>query len=246
MRKFLSFCYLLTICTFPFLCVDTYASESHAELIINRQIINHRFGLHAIGIHLTIDGKEVPSPKMIKDEINIFLTSYPNQEDYWEIVNKKLVIYLANKYSSIEQMQSIFSVEPDLIKPFNRKSIVSLKNQQVEREAFLFTIANQTIQNDLASIEVEMEYKPEVTVSDYINFFAVKDAIQAYFRENSSLNASEFDLSERLAKHLLIIFPNVQSFGISLNRAFDSNDSANYLWKTKVFHSDLDLNKFLE
>src|SRR5690349_2152751 len=45
---------------------------------------------------------DYPDFRLIAKDIETFLTHYPNETDYWEIVNKKITALILEKYSSLE------------------------------------------------------------------------------------------------------------------------------------------------
>ncbi len=65
----------------------------------------------------------------IKKEIGNYLTNYPNNNDYWEIVNKNLVKRLLDKYPQMSSLSIELGVMPTANKPF-RSSIVRITRPQ--------------------------------------------------------------------------------------------------------------------
>jgi len=68
---------------------------------------------------------DYPDFRLIEKDIETFLTNYPNETDYWEIVNKKITLLILNKYSPIESVTSQIEVSPTTTVPYLRSSIVS-------------------------------------------------------------------------------------------------------------------------
>ena len=60
----------------------------------------------------------------IKKDIDKFLINYPNDGDFWEILNKKLVQLLLNKYPQMSSLSIEMGVLPTPKEPFPRSSIV--------------------------------------------------------------------------------------------------------------------------
>jgi hypothetical protein len=49
---------------------------------------------------------------LIAREIETLLTNYPNEEDYWEILNKKITLMVLEKYPAIAKITSQMQVSP--------------------------------------------------------------------------------------------------------------------------------------
>lgn len=60
----------------------------------------------------------------IRKDIDKFLVNYPNEGDFWEIVNKKLVQFLLDKYPQMSSLSIEIGVLPTPKEPFPRSSIV--------------------------------------------------------------------------------------------------------------------------
>lgn len=60
----------------------------------------------------------------IVKEIGTYLTNYPNNTDYWEIVNKNLVKRLLSKYPQMSSLSLELGVMPTPNAPFARSSLV--------------------------------------------------------------------------------------------------------------------------
>jgi hypothetical protein len=66
---------------------------------------------------------DYPDFRLIAKDIETFLTNYPNETDYWEIVNKKITLLILNKYSPIESVTSEIEVSPTTVVPYLRSSL---------------------------------------------------------------------------------------------------------------------------
>ena len=67
--------------------------------------------------------KDYADFRLIAKDIETFLTNYPNETDYWEIVNKKITLLILDKYSPIESVTSQIEVSPTTTVPYLRSSI---------------------------------------------------------------------------------------------------------------------------
>lgn len=86
--------------------------------------------------NLNIDVKYQYKPGITQDEypdfvpiyksIDNFLTNYPNETDFWEIVNKSLTQKLLAENPALDSLQINLDVLPTNRLPYNRASIVSI------------------------------------------------------------------------------------------------------------------------
>jgi len=68
---------------------------------------------------------EYPDFTLVLKDIESTLTSYPNEGDYWEIVNKKITSMVLEKYSAITSVTCEIQVSPSRNTPYLRSSIAS-------------------------------------------------------------------------------------------------------------------------
>lgn len=243
MKKMFSLIFLLAYGSLTFITLEAQTTEfsSHMELSINRYIMDHRFGLHALTINVEMDGTPIACEDKITNEIKDFLANYPNPEDYWEIVNKKLIILLSKIYPNQNKIQTILSIEPDSTKPFSRKSICKLNNGEIEQQIFSFSILNYPFRNNLIRLGVDIEYDPNASSNDYINFFTVRDVIEVFTKENGLLNLPESVFPEKIARHLLTYFTNAKSFSVTLEIPPHACNPTRCCWKAIVFQKDIEI-----
>ena len=68
---------------------------------------------------------DYPDFRLIAKDIETFLTNYPNETDYWEIVNKKITELILKKYSTLVSVTSQIEVSPSATVPYLRSSIAT-------------------------------------------------------------------------------------------------------------------------
>lgn len=231
---------LFIICFITFFTLEAQTTNfsSHMELSINRYIISHRFGLHALNINVEMDGMTITDEAQVANEVKDFLANYPNQEDYWEILNKKLVVFLYKLYPKQKKIETILTIEPDSKKPFSRKSICKLYNGEIERQIFSFSILNHPFRNNLVSLNIEIDYDCDASSNDYINFFTVRDVIEVFTKENSLLNLPESVIPNKIARHLLSHFPTPKSFSVRLEIPPHACNPNRYSWSATALRED--------
>lgn len=86
-----------------------------------------------VGYRLTpkaITKNDYPDFVPIRKEIGNYLTNYPNNDDYWEIVNRNLVKRLLDKYPQMSSLSIELGIMPTPKEPFARSSIVRTTRPQ--------------------------------------------------------------------------------------------------------------------
>ncbi len=72
-----------------------------------------------------LSNAEYPDFILIAKNIETLLTNYPNEGDYWEILNKKITLMVLEKYPAIAKITSQLQVSPSPKDPYLRSSIVT-------------------------------------------------------------------------------------------------------------------------
>jgi hypothetical protein len=68
---------------------------------------------------------DYPDFRWLAKDVETFLTSYPNEDDYWEIVNKQITALLLKKYKGIVAVTCEIRVDPSSVVPYTRSSRVT-------------------------------------------------------------------------------------------------------------------------
>ena len=103
--------------------VPTYAIQHQGGAILNIKVA-YRLTPEAIA------QKDYPDFVPIRKDIDKFLVNYPNETDYWEIVNRNLVKYLLDKYPQMSSLSLEMGVMPTPQEPFARSSIIKSTRPQ--------------------------------------------------------------------------------------------------------------------
>src|SRR6185295_11117134 len=68
---------------------------------------------------------DYPDFRWLAKDVETFLNSYPNEDDYWEIVNKQITALLLKKYKGIVAVTCEIRVDPSSVVPYTRSSRVT-------------------------------------------------------------------------------------------------------------------------
>ncbi|PYS71991.1 MAG: hypothetical protein DMF69_08845 [Acidobacteria bacterium] len=72
-----------------------------------------------------ISRSEYPDFRWIAKDIETLLKNYPNGDDYWELVNKRLTSLVLEKYPAVAKATITIQVSPSAGVPYTRSSIVT-------------------------------------------------------------------------------------------------------------------------
>ena len=68
---------------------------------------------------------DYPDFRWLAKDVETMLTNYPNEDDYWEIVNKQITALLLKKYRGIVAVTCEIKVDPSSVVPYTRSSRVT-------------------------------------------------------------------------------------------------------------------------
>ena len=80
---------------------------------------------------VNISVSEYPDFRLVAKAIEMFLTNYPNEKDYWEILNKKITLLVLDKYPPITKVTCQMQVFPSALVPYLRSSIVTRERTSI-------------------------------------------------------------------------------------------------------------------
>jgi len=74
---------------------------------------------------------DYPDFRWLAKDVETFLTSYPNEDDYWEIVNRQITALLLKKYAGVVAVTCEIKVDPTSVVPYTRSSRVTRERSRV-------------------------------------------------------------------------------------------------------------------
>jgi hypothetical protein len=108
---------LVPVEEFSFLIKDFKVDHQTENLNVNISI-SYRYVYN-------ITKSEYPDFRLLAKDVEAFLTNYPNEDDYWEIVNKQVTSMLLRKYRALASLTCEFKVDPSPLVPYTRFSRVT-------------------------------------------------------------------------------------------------------------------------
>ena len=159
--------------------------------------------------------KEELDPKCLKNYVKTFLSQYKNFEDFWEIMNKTIVKWIAKDFPDIQTIKSTFYLKPDKIVLFTRFSTVYFDESDhkfietfgYEKENF--AICNETFKS--MNLSVSWEFKEPTSPKDYFDFQDMDAQITQFFKENPLCFSKWENLKPKLEKQLQEKFKSINN-----------------------------------
>ena len=90
--------------------------------------IRYRYKAH-------VSNSEYPDFTLVARNIETLLTDYPNEDDYWEILNKRITQMVLEKYPAITEITSQVQVSPSPKNSYLRSSIVTRDRTTVSKHS---------------------------------------------------------------------------------------------------------------
>jgi hypothetical protein len=81
---------------------------------------------------VNIANSEYPDFRLLAKDIESLLTNYPNETDYWEIVNKQITSLLLKKFAAIMSITCELKADPTPLDPYIRASRVTRERSSVK------------------------------------------------------------------------------------------------------------------
>jgi sugar lactone lactonase YvrE len=186
--------------------------------------INHQ-GLNNLNIDVNykyqdgIQNYQYPDFVPIYKSIENFLVNYPNETDFWEIVNKNLTEKVLADNPAISSLTVNLDVLPTNRLPYERSSTVTRTQDGKLGEAWDFKIPNYSIAhqglNNL-NIDVKYQYKPGIRQDEYPDFVPISTSIDNFLTNYP--NETDFweILNKSLTQQVLVQNPALDSLQINL------------------------------
>lgn len=155
------------------------------------------------------------SPKLlaIYGEISEFLRTYPNEDDYWEIINRELTKTILQHYSELSSVAITLEVLPTERLPYTRASIVTQNRDGERTEGWRFT-SRVPIQVKGVDLEYEVEYlyRNGITNTEYPDFVPINDRIAQLLMAGMIKGEPWEHTNQDIAESMLQKYPVLYAF----------------------------------
>lgn len=163
------------------------------------QEIHHQQLWHPLSIRICYQtSDDALDPAFVKQCATRFLNNYPNEKDYWEIMNVNMASCLVQSYPTIRTLEIEIEVSPDAWVPFHRRSLLKYRDGHFE-EFFSFLYEKPL------RLEIWYIYKERIQPEEYPDFLLLYQALDQFADEMLAWNWET--IRPLLIQHLLDQFP---------------------------------------
>ena len=138
---------LLSLVTVPAVYSQTISTGRNGLLVeefsfsLNNFKLDHQGENNNLNIWISfryvanITKSQYPDFRWLAKDVETLLSHYPNEDDYWEIVNKQVTALLLKKYPALASVTCELKVDPSANVPYSRSSRVTRErsHQQIRK-----------------------------------------------------------------------------------------------------------------
>ena len=147
------------------------------------------------------------------------LKTYPNKNDYWEVMNYFLTKKLIQQNPELSSVTITLAVYPNREYPYYRSTTVTQTHNGKKKESWYFNfpiMLTQKSQDSFVQIEVYYTYKNDFSIINYPDFIPIYQQIKNFLVTRSATKESWTNLEQQLEAKLLQQNPMFSSLSIEL------------------------------
>ncbi|HEY9297834.1 MAG TPA: hypothetical protein VIQ31_16030, partial [Phormidium sp.] len=132
-----------------------------------------------------IKNNEYPDFVPIYQGIDEYLKNYPNETDFWEILNKNVTQKVLAENPAIDALTINWNVLPSPSLPYNRSSIVTRNRQGLLEEGWNFKLTEYPIVHqglNTLNLDVNYTFKQGITDAEYPDFVPIYKRVDEVLR----------------------------------------------------------------
>jgi hypothetical protein len=163
---------------------------------------------------------QYPNIIPLAQSINNFLINYPNETDFWEIVNKNLTQRVLDENPAMSDVTIQLEVLPNNRNTTNPTSTVFRSRSGQLQESLNLSLPTYPIQHqglNKLDVDVNLQYKQGITPAEYPNFVPIYQRIDNFLTNYP--NETDFweIVNKNLSRTILAENPAVAAVDIDLN-----------------------------
>ena len=194
--------------------IEDYAIEHQGSAVIDITV-SYDY-VNGIGKN---DPLEYPEFTQIYNFIDNYLVNYPNETDFWEVLNYQLTQELLAQNPNLSSISITLAVYPNQEFPYYRASTVTrTDNGQIE-ESWHFNFRSSSMENaekNPAHINVNYTYKPHAFSHQYPDFIPIYQQIEYFLANQTYARESWLLIDRKLTQMLLQENPQISSLSLEL------------------------------
>ncbi|MBD3883700.1 hypothetical protein IFO70_18210 [Phormidium tenue FACHB-886] len=158
---------------------------------------------------------ESPDSSTIYRQITNFLSSYPNEDDYWERVNRNLTEAILREYPMLASVTANLEVLPTQQTPYTRSTTVTHTDDGKILESWSFITGQVTVEHQgehKLNLRVKYRYQDGISSADYPNFIPIYARIEQFLSTYANSTDSWETVNRNLVSTVLREYPVMDSF----------------------------------
>ena len=152
-------------------------------------------------------------------QIDQLIFNYPNETDFWEIINCQLTKKLLDQNPNLSAISMTINVYPNQAFPYYRASTVTRTADGKIEESWHFDFRSQSMEKvgeNLAKINVNYTYKSDAFFPKYPDFIPIYKQIEDFFANYAYRGLSWGLVHRKLVQILLQENPKISSLSLEL------------------------------
>ena len=187
--------------------------------------MNHQWMANTLDIAVryklkpTASSHNAPDFTTIFNQVNQFLTDHDSQDDYWEIVNRKLTDVILRENPTLDSVTIRLQVQPRPNIPFTCTTTVTRTTSGQLLELWSFSALNLPVHQlgrKAVNGYVDYTYKTGILDSEYPDFVPIQNQIAAFLKHDASQSTNWEEVDRRLAAAILSNYPAISSLTLRL------------------------------
>ncbi|HEY9625632.1 MAG TPA: hypothetical protein V6C78_35255 [Crinalium sp.] len=189
------------------------------------QIIEHQWMTNTVNMTVNLRVQETGLATRseyftsLLDQIIDFLTDYPNEDDYWEIVNRHLTQTMLQKHPELRSLTILLEILPRPRIPYTCISTVTVTDQNQITETWQFRSPHIPVHHPARgwiNVSVKYTYKPDITAQEYPDFVPIQYQISDSLMRSPEPSNSWEMLNRQLAESILAKHPTLKDVTLQL------------------------------
>ncbi len=171
---------------------------SSSSVLILHQGMRNRIDF-SLQYGLNDDSFNLKDGTLIRDVAEL-LISYPEEYDYWEIVNLSITQNLLEKYPQLDYITLQLEIHPRILVPYHCVSTVTHWANGLIEESWRFEARDIPVHNQTLNVSVNYTYQEAAAYPDFLD---IHTQLSNYLNEPLQANLPLSQLEDRLEQDLL-------------------------------------------
>lgn len=162
-----------------------------------------------------LSGTESPDSSTIYRQITDFLSHYPNEQDYWERVNRNLTEVILQEYPMLASVTANLEVMPTRQAPYTRSTTVTHMDDGKILESWSFITGQVIVKHQgehKLNLRVKYRYRDGISSIEYPNFIPIYGRIEKFLLTYANSTDSWETVNRNLVNTILQEYPVMDSF----------------------------------